>query len=118
MTIEPTGKSRTLSAYAADLLQFPRWVIERQVDFTNCKHGARFSDTTSDCIECRFGPACYWLNCHRTPNTDNASLREMTGAIESACDYLSSLENQSSADKNDIDDWIREAHRFLGSQRS
>ena len=29
-----TGKIRTITGYISDLLEYPRWVIERDVDFT------------------------------------------------------------------------------------
>ena len=57
-----TGKTRTITGFLADLLEYPRWVIERDVDFTNCKHGGHFNELIDECRECRFGMGCRWLD--------------------------------------------------------
>lgn len=117
MTIETTSNTRTLLAYATDLLKYPRWIIEREVDFTDCRHGGHYNAFLSECVECRFGPACHWLDLHRTPNIDDASLDELVHAIESACEYLQSTPEHPEADDAELHDWIRETHRFLRARR-
>jgi len=117
VTIETSSKTRTLRAYASDLLQYPRWIIEREVDFTDCRHGAHYNAFLSECVECKFGSACRWLDLHRTPKTDDASLVELVQAIESACEYLQSTKRSREADDAELQEWIREAHRFLSARR-
>lgn len=83
--IKSTSKSRTLVAHASDLLICPRWIIERDVDFTHCRHGGRYESDQSACMDCRFGPGCRWLDSNRTSTIDAASLSDLVQAIDSAC---------------------------------
>ncbi len=43
MEMETTSKTRTLEAYVSDLLQYPRWIIEREVDFTGCRYDGHYN---------------------------------------------------------------------------
>lgn len=113
MTTETTSNTRTLKAYAIELLKFPRWHIEREVDFTNCRHDAEFNKLIAECAECQFGPACRWLDQHRSSLADDAPLDELTGAIESAAQYLQNGTRIRGANDAEVLAWIREARRFL-----
>ena len=73
-----TGKTRTITGFIADLLEYPRWVIERDVDFTNCKHDGRYNALIDECRDCHFGTACRWLDSQRTPSMEDASIEELT----------------------------------------
>jgi len=117
MTTEPSSKTRTLKAYASDLLEYPRWVIARDVDFTDCRHAAHYDASLAECTECQFGPACRWLDHHRTPKIDEASLDALVEAIEGACDYLQSKIQEQGTNDAETLEWIRDARRFLGSRR-
>jgi len=88
MVSETTGNMRTLIGYATDLLKYPRFVIERDVDFTNCLHAGRHDESLAACTECQFGDACYWLNQHRMQTADDATLDEFVEAIKNACLYM------------------------------
>ena len=79
-----TGKTRTITGFIADLLEYPRWVIERDVDFTNCKHDGRYNALIDECRDCHFGTACRWLDSQRTPSMEDASIEELTHALEGA----------------------------------
>ena len=113
MTTETTTNTRTLRAYAIELLRFPRWHIEREVDFTGCSHDARYDPSVANCVECRFGTACRWLNRHGTPSIDDAPLDELTEAIENAARYLQASTQKRGDNNADVLTWIREARRFL-----
>jgi len=116
MTNETTSNTRTLRAYALDLLRYPRWVIEREVDFTHCRHDARPNAFLAECLECQFGPACRWLDRHRTPDLDDASLDDVVMAIEGACEHLQTKIRQRGANDAATLAWIREARQFLRAQ--
>lgn len=116
MTIETTSNTRTLKAYAIELLRFPRLVIEREVDFTNCRHDAHYNAFLSECVDCQFGPSCRWLDQHRTSITRDAPFDELVLAIESACNYLQSAVQIRGANNAEVLAWIREARRFLRSK--
>ena len=118
MASETTGNVRTLIGYAADLLQYPRLIIERDVDFTNCRRGGKHNAFMTECVECRFGAGCRWLDQHRTPNLNDARLDELTKAIEGACDYLQAKVREEGADDGETLTWIREARRFLRARRT
>jgi hypothetical protein len=72
VAMETTNKQRTLNAYVSDSLQYPRWIIKREVDFTNCPAHGRYDASLPECRNCKFDPRCRWLNQHRTPSTGNA----------------------------------------------
>ena len=57
-----TPKTRTISGYISDLLEYPRWVIEHDVDFTNCHFGGHYNAFIKACTDCPFGAACRWLD--------------------------------------------------------
>jgi hypothetical protein len=113
MTTETTSNTRTLKAYAIELLKFPRWHIEREVDFTDCRHDAQYDPLLAECVDCQFGPACRWLDQHRTSLTDDASLDELVEAIASAAQYLQATTQKRGGNNAEVLAWIREARRFL-----
>ena len=115
---DTTANTRTLRAYALDLLETARWIIEREVDFTDCRHSARYDAAASNCGECQFGSACRWLDSDRTPKLDTASLDELVEAIESACEYLQASNPQREVSDVDWHQWIHKAHRFLRARRA
>lgn len=118
MASETTGNVRTLIGYASDLLKYPRLIIERDVDFTDCRHGGRHNVFLSECANCRFGAGCQWLDHHRTPNLADATLDELIDAIESACDHLQMKIRERGASDAETLAWIREARRFLHARRT
>ena len=117
MTTETTSNTRTLKAYAIELLKFPRWHIEREVDFTDCRHDAQYNALMAECVECQFGPACRWLDQHRTSLADDAPLDELTEAIESAAGYLQATAQKRGGNNAEALAWIREARRFLRARQ-
>jgi len=117
MTPGTTANTRTLRAYASDLLEYARWILERDVDFTDCRQRGHYDATVSECKECRFGEACRWLDQHRTPSTEDASLDDLVAAIESACEYLQSEKQRSDANDPELHNWIHKTHRFLKARK-
>lgn len=112
-----TGNTRTIKGYAATLLEYPRWLIEREVDFTDCRSGAHFNEYLDACTECRFGAGCQWLDKHRTPSADAASVDELVSALEGAVAYLGASQNAQQPRSPETRNWLREAQRFLGSHK-
>jgi hypothetical protein len=112
-----TSNTRTLRAYVTDLLELPRWIIERDVDFTACQYGGHYNAFLPQCVNCRFGRGCRWLNQQRTPDTQEASLDELVEALGGAVEYLQSTQGQHAEEHADIRVWMREARRFLRSRR-
>lgn len=113
MSSETSKNQRTLAAYVTTLLEYPRWIIERDVDFTHCRLGSHYNEFLSECVDCEFGPGCRWLDRQRTPNIDNASLQQLVRALEGAVRYLQPPNQPSRIAGSQGSDWIREARRFL-----
>ena len=117
MATETGRGAPTVRGYLVELLDYPRWVIEREVDFTHCRSRGHYNAFLPQCAECRFGEACRWLDRHRTPSTGQASLDDLVEALESAVAYLGSREHLAGHPSPDTRDWLRKAQRFLSSHR-
>ncbi len=119
---ERTGRNiRTITGYVANLLAYPRWMIEREVDFTNCRLSGDYDSNEVQCTSCGFGEACRWLNLNRTPPSANAPLPELLQALAAAVEYLQSPTREQPVHEHDCRcdacQWIREARGFLRVQR-
>lgn len=112
-----TRNTRTLRVYVSGLLEYPRWVIEREVDFSDCPYAGHYNAFLPECVNCQFGRGCRWLDQQRTPDTGDAPLDELIQALESSIEYLQSTERQEGVDEADVRDWMREARQFLRSRR-
>ena len=115
--METTGKTRTLKAYASELLQYPRFIIQREIDFTDCPLGGHYNEFLPKCVNCQFGRACRWLDKQRTPETRDAPLDELIEALGGAIEYLQSTERERENDYAETHTWLREARQFLKSRR-
>ncbi len=113
-----TGHSaRTLSGYVESLLDYPRWVIERDVDFTECHYQGTYTASAERCTSCLFGEACRWLNLAHAPASIDEPLPELIAALKTAADYLQSnySENHERGCTCETCLWLRQARRFLHS---
>ena len=117
-----TGRStRTLTGYVVTLLEYPRWVIERDVDFTDCHLRGTYEVGDIRCVSCRFGAACCWLNVNRGTPSPDASLDELVQALRTAVDYLRASTSVDPRHPRHCEcetcQWLHEAGRFLRIQR-
>jgi len=113
-----TGRNaRTLTGYVESLLDYPRWVIERDVDFTHCEYQGTYTETAERCTTCLFGEACSWLNLARTPASRDDPLPELVLALMTAADYLDTTYSKSHERGCHCETclWLRQVHRFLHS---
>lgn len=117
MATETGRNTRTIRGYVVKLLDYPRWLIEREVDFTDCRAGGHYNEFLRECVECKFGDGCRWLDQHRTPSTEDASLDELVRALEAAVAYMKSPRRPRQTQSAEARSWMREAQRFLGSHR-
>ena len=114
-------QARTITGYIATLLDFPRWYIEREVDFSNCHLHGDFDGADRRCSSCRFGQACCWLQLNGREPTPDTPLADLIDALETAVTYLR-RDSRESADHDrlcpcDTCDWLREANAFLRTHR-
>ncbi len=115
-----TGRNaRTLSGYLDSLLDYPRWVIERDVDFTHCHYQGTYTASDPRCTTCQFGVACRWLNLSHSPAAADEPLPELLNALSTAADYLQVTYSEDHDRGCDCEtcSWLRQARRFLHSQR-
>lgn len=110
-----TRNTRTLRVYVSGLLEYPRWIIEREVDFSDCAYKGHYNAFLPECVNCKFGRGCRWLDQQRTPDTGDAPLDELIEALEGAVEYLQSPKRRPEIDDDDMRAWMREARRFLRS---
>ena len=117
-----TGRQvRTISGYIAALLDYPRWFIDREVDFTDCHLKGRFALHDRCCEDCRFGSACRWLNQNRLEPTPETPLPDLVDALRTAVSYVRREYADSADHARDCDcdtcEWLREASAFLRTHR-
>jgi len=118
----PTGSNtRTIAGYIKVLLDYPRWIIEREVDFTNCRYNGRFESSDDRCTSCHFGAACRWLNLRQPAPTTSDPLPELLNALDSAVIYLRSPDREHATHDRqcscDTCAWLRDAKSFLRLHR-
>ena len=111
-----SGNKRTLRAYVTDLLEYPRLLIARDVDFSPCRLGGHHNEFLAECTQCPFGQACRWLDKHRSPAVDKASLNALIEALDSAVTYLESTQHADKSSESDTREWIRQSRHFLRSR--
>ena len=121
MTTLTGASTRTITGYLVTLLEFPRWRIDRDVDFTNCHlHGA-FSREDEACASCDFGTACRWLNRNRAKPSLETPLADLLQALQTAVSYLRRGHVETAGHGADCDcdtcAWLREASQFLRTHR-
>lgn len=114
----PTGSNtRTIAGYIKVLLDYPRWIIEREVDFSHCRYGGRFEPSDDRCTSCHFGAACRWLNLRQPAPTASDPLPELMHALDTAVAYLRSPDREHAThDRHcacDTCTWLRDAKSFL-----
>ena len=118
----PTGSNtRTIAGYVKVLLDYPRWVIEREVDFTHCRYDGSYESSDDGCTNCHFGTACRWLNMQQPAPTASDPLPELLNALDAAVDYLRSTGRENAAHERkctcEACTWLRDAKRFLRQHR-
>ena len=110
-----TNKTRTITGYITDLLEYPRWALERDVDFSSCRYGGHYNAFIEECAECQFGTACRWLDQHRSRSLEDATVEQLADALEAAIDYLRATHQHKRTCYCKTCRWLREARHFKRS---
>jgi hypothetical protein len=118
MTTQSGHNARTLASYVESLLDYPRWVIERDVDFSGCDYQGTFTASAECCTSCQFGTACRWLNLAQLPKSPDPPLPELVNALTTAVDYLQLTYSEGHERGCHCENclWLRQVRRFLHSQ--
>jgi hypothetical protein len=111
--------TRTITGYIVTLLEYPRLVIARDLDFTHCHLGGAFEADDTTCSECAFGDACRWL-CREEPTLDTP-IDELLDALKTSVPFVrerrdSRLPHDGSCDC-DTCLWLRDAQGLLRNHR-
>ena len=115
-----TGAStRTITGYLVTLLEYPRWMLAREIDFTACHRGGAFAGDDDTCTDCDFGESCKWL-CRDEPTLETP-LEELVHAVQSSLPFVREyrdprLPHDAMCDC-DACAWLREAQGFLRKHR-
>jgi hypothetical protein len=117
-----TGRqARTLAGYVTTLLAYPRWFIDREVDFTDCHLHGRFATDDNTCAACQFGRACLWLNQNRPEPNADTPLPDLVAALQTAVTYVRKespdVANHDRDCRCDTCLWLHEASGFLRTHR-
>ena len=117
-----TGVStRTITGHIVTLLEYPRWLIDRDVDFTDCHLTGDYAARDATCVDCEFGKACRWLSTNRDTPTLQTPLVELVAALTTAADYVRRVHGGAANHEQHCDcdtcNWLREANNFLRAQR-
>jgi hypothetical protein len=113
MTTYTSRNSRTLTGYAATLLEYPRWLIERDVDFTNCHQNGAFDESVESCANCRFGDGCRWLRQNSVQTSQQPALDGLMTALKSGVQYVESKNQHPRQCHCRACTWLHEARHFL-----
>ena len=111
-------RTRTITGHLANLLEYPNWLIERDVDFTHCKFDGNFDDSQVGCVNCQYEAGCKWLTGLRNINPATASVSELTGALRVAIGYVGTRQS-AGHQKNcscEACEWLCSARQLLRSQ--
>ena len=115
------ANTRTITGYLVTLLEYPRWLIDRDVDFTECHLHGEFQSDDAICVSCEFGTACRWLRKNLGEPSLSTPLGELVGALQTAADYVRQDHIAASTHDRlcdcDTCTWLREASNFLRSHR-
>ena len=117
-----TGSStRTIAGYVVTLLEYPRYLIARDVDFTHCHLHGVYNEDDEVCARCDFGAACQWLNRNRDEPTVDTPLPNLVDALKSATEYVRRHRGTGDLHGRDCDcdtcQWLDDASNFLRSHR-
>jgi hypothetical protein len=121
MTMQTASSNRTITGYLVTLLEYPRWLISRDVDFTECHLDGAYASDDEACRRCEFGVACRWLSTNREVPSLDTPLPELLGALRTATDYVRKRHGTTSLHGCDCDcdncQWLNDANNFLRSHR-
>lgn len=119
MTTLTGHNARTITNYVESLLEYPRWVIERDVDFTHCQFHGTYNPTVHQCTSCQFGEACCWLSLAPHVAPQEKALPDLINALATAADYMQQThaEDHKRGCHCEICQWLRKARQFMHSRR-
>ena len=96
VTTQSGSHSRTITGYLAHLLEHPRWLMECDIDFTQCPYQGRYEDFVAECETCIYGEECKWLSSYTISAIKEAPLTDLVDTLENAVDYVAGRQAQGS----------------------
>jgi hypothetical protein len=121
MTTLTGTRTRTITGYVVTLLEYPRWLIARDVDFTDCHLRGDFDADDDTCRRCKFGSACRWLSTNGNEPTMDTPLDDLVDALRTAADYVRRERSPGEPHGRDCNcdtcQWLHDASNFLRAHR-
>jgi hypothetical protein len=101
-----------------EALGYPRSLVQRIIDGTDCPHESLFDATSERCHECGINSECHWVAClnefadfkDKPTHTINASLRYGVKLVEA---LNSELPHDGTACTCESCTWVRNAQRLI-----
>ncbi|MFQ6004283.1 MAG: hypothetical protein ACE5OQ_02175 [Woeseia sp.] len=117
MTTQTRSHSRTITGYLLHRLEYARWLIECDTDFTDCPYHGRYRQFVAECETCVFGKGCRWLGRYTADALREASMVDLVEALETAVEYVAERRRETHLHSCACDDceWLRTSRRFLRS---
>jgi hypothetical protein len=117
MTTVTGSQTRTILGQITLTLEYPRWLIERDVDFSNCTNSGHYNEFLPLCKSCGFGPGCRWLNSAHSADIADAPLPELIAALGGAVKYIGERKIAGHGHHCDCEScqWLISARRLLRS---
>jgi hypothetical protein len=117
-----TGMSmRTITGHLVTLLEYPRWLIDRDIDFSACHLQGQYDAGDAACNACDFGKACRWLSIYRDKPTLDTPLDDLVAALRTAAGYVRTEHIDAAQHDRPCDcetcRWLRSANSFLRAHR-
>jgi len=115
MTTQTGSNTRTITGHLVHVLEYPRWLIERDIDFSQCEYSGRFNELVPECQNCPFGAGCRWLDRHRTNSLTDVPLADLIEALRGAVNYIDGHPDYQHVQKCDCETcrWLHLAKRLL-----
>ena len=117
VTTQSGSHSRTITGYLAHLLEHPRWLMECDIDFTQCPYHGHYENFVAECETCIYGEGCKWLSSYTIGAMKEASPTDLVDALESAVDYVAGRQQDEHQANCACDNckWLRKSRQFLRS---
>jgi hypothetical protein len=101
-------------------LQFPRRLVQGQVDFDKCKHAGNYAEGDQGCEYCRYALECEWL--YRNDECSALAVKsfeEVAAALEFTVAYIDAYLTRAGHSRRscrcEICVWLKRARRLHAS---
>jgi len=115
MTTQTGFNTRTITGHLVHMLDYPRWLIEREIDFSQCAYAGRLDPFAPECLTCPFGTGSRWLDRQRCESLTDVPLTDLIEALRGAVEHVDPHADYQHGRSCDCEtcSWLRSAKRLL-----